>query len=120
MTAVQPGERQAIVISHLREQIAKVLGMSATKLDLDQPINNMGLDSLMMVELKNRIEKEAFISLSTVELMVGPSIRELSKVLLDQFTGVVEPSARRTPGQTETRRIAEDQGGARDELTRSI
>ena len=80
----------------------------------------MGLDSLMMVELKNRIEKEAFISLSTVELMVGPSIRELSKVLLDQFTGVVEPSARRTPGQTETRRIAEDQGGARDELTRSI
>jgi len=120
LTAVQPGERQAIVISHLREQIAKVLGMSATKLDLDQPINNMGLDSLMMVELKNRIEKEAFISLSTVELMVGPSIRELSKVLLDQFTGVVEPSARRTPGQTETRRIAEDQGGARDELTRSI
>src|SRR6267143_67466 len=88
LTAVRPGERQAIVISHLREQIAKVLGMSATKLDPDQPINSMGLDSLMLVELKNRIEKETYISLPTGELMVGPSIRELSKVLLDQLTGV--------------------------------
>ena len=120
LTAVRPGERQAIVISHLREQIAKVLGMSATKLDPDQPINSMGLDSLMLVELKNRIEKETSISLPTVELMVGPSIRELSKVLLDQLTGVVEPSARRTSGQPESRRTAEEQGGSRDELARSI
>jgi acyl transferase domain-containing protein/acyl carrier protein len=120
LTAVQPGERQAIVIAHLNKQIAKVLGMSAAKLDPDQPINGMGLDSLMLVELKNRIEKETSISLPTVELMAGPSIRELSRVLLGQLSGAAEPSARGAHWQIESRRTADDQSGSRDELARRV
>lgn len=115
LSAARQEERQAIVISRLIEQIAKVLGTSATKLDPDQPINSMGLDSLMLVELKNRIEKETSISLPTVQLMVGPSIRELSGVLLQQACGVLGPSACKTPRQIESRRTVDDQAESREE-----
>jgi acyl transferase domain-containing protein/aryl carrier-like protein len=80
-------ERSQILQSYLREQVARVLGTSAAKLDPQKPLNEMGLDSLMMVELKNRIEKETGVSLPTVELMRGPNLLTLSRVLLEQLTG---------------------------------
>jgi NADP-dependent 3-hydroxy acid dehydrogenase YdfG/acyl carrier protein len=119
LASVQPGERQGLVISHLSEQIAKVLGMSAPGLDPDQPLTTMGLDSLMLVELKNRIEKVTSVSLPTVELMVGPSIRELSRVLLNQLSGVIEPSTHGTPRQADSGQMA-IRRGSRDEHTRRI
>ncbi|MBI4470556.1 MAG: SDR family NAD(P)-dependent oxidoreductase [Acidobacteria bacterium] len=93
--AAQPVKRQEIIESYLIDQVARVLGTSTSKLELDRPLNEMGLDSLMTVELKNRIEKEIGISLPTVELMRGPSISKLSRVLQDQLAGT--DSAPRKP-----------------------
>jgi acyl transferase domain-containing protein/acyl carrier protein/ubiquinone/menaquinone biosynthesis C-methylase UbiE len=81
--AAHPEQRQQIVESFLKDRVARVLGMSASQIELERPLNELGLDSLMMVELKNRIEKEAGISLPTAELMRGPSIAKLSTILLD-------------------------------------
>jgi NADPH:quinone reductase-like Zn-dependent oxidoreductase/acyl carrier protein len=97
LIASQPAERHEILVQFLKEQVAKVLGMSASKVDADQPLNGMGLDSLMMVELKNRIEKETSISFPAVELMVGPSVRELSRVLLNHVSASLGSSAARQP-----------------------
>ncbi|MCA1615511.1 MAG: beta-ketoacyl reductase, partial [Acidobacteria bacterium] len=54
--AAAPQERQALLQTYLREQLGRVLGVSPAKLDVRQPLNRLGLDSLMAVELKNRIE----------------------------------------------------------------
>jgi aryl carrier-like protein len=97
LLAAQPATRHEMLVRLLKEQVAKVLGTSASNVDADQPLNGMGLDSLMMVELKNRIEKETLISFPAVELMVGPSIRELSKVLLTRVPVSPGSSAAREP-----------------------
>ena len=62
--------------------------MSPSKMDPERPINEMGLDSLMMMELKNRIEKDTGASLPTVELMRGPNIIRLTQILLAQTPGL--------------------------------
>jgi aryl carrier-like protein len=56
-------------------------------MDPDTPLNELGLDSLMTVELKNRIEQEAGVSLPTMELMRGPSLSKLAQLVLEQISG---------------------------------
>ncbi|MBX9255496.1 SDR family NAD(P)-dependent oxidoreductase [Desmonostoc muscorum CCALA 125] len=86
MTA-EPTERLQILESHLREVVALVLGTSPAKLDSQKSLANLGLDSLMGVELSNRIESVLGVSLPTMKLMQGPSISQLAAELVDQLMG---------------------------------
>ena len=80
-----PEERKEIIQTYILEQVASVLGTS-TKLDVDQPLNELGLDSLMAVELQNRVESDLTLSLPAGKLMQGPtSIHRLSTVVLDEL-----------------------------------
>lgn len=85
--AADPADRQSLVEAHLKEQVARVLGASVAHLDVERPLNELGLDSLMAVELKNRIEKDIGVTLPTVELMRGPTVLKLSHVILKLLTG---------------------------------
>jgi len=70
------------------------LGASAAKLDMDRPLNELGLDSLMSVELKNRVEGDAALSLPMSTLMQSPTINSLSMAMLNQLTTLAStPSA---------------------------
>jgi acyl carrier protein len=82
----KPLEREEVIQTYIREQVARVLGASASKLDSDRPLNELGLDSLMGVELKNRVESELTLSLPMRELMQSPTINSLSKAILGQLT----------------------------------
>jgi len=57
------------------------LGTTANKLNINTPLKEFGMDSLMAIELKNWIEKELDVSLSTVELLQGPSVSKLTEKL---------------------------------------
>jgi NADP-dependent 3-hydroxy acid dehydrogenase YdfG/acyl carrier protein len=80
-----PEEQEAIVQAYIREQVARVLGASADALDADQTLNELGLDSLMGVELKNRVESDLSITVPMRDLMAGPTINLLTTVLLNQL-----------------------------------
>ncbi|MBI4526099.1 MAG: SDR family NAD(P)-dependent oxidoreductase [Deltaproteobacteria bacterium] len=79
----EPAKRESILQSYVSEQVANVLGTSAAKLDFDQPLSELGFDSLMAVELKNRLENDLVISLPPGKLMQGPSIRRLSAEVME-------------------------------------
>jgi aryl carrier-like protein len=81
-----PEEREEIVQTYIREQVARVLGASASKLDVDRPLNELGLDSLMGVELRNRVETDLALSLPMRELMQSPTINSLLRAVLSQLT----------------------------------
>jgi phthiocerol/phenolphthiocerol synthesis type-I polyketide synthase D len=46
----------------------------------------MGLDSLMAVELKNRVELDLGIPLPVIDLLQGPSVAQLATLLLERLT----------------------------------
>jgi acyl transferase domain-containing protein/SAM-dependent methyltransferase/acyl carrier protein len=85
--AAPADDRPQLLRSYLAEALAGVLGTSAAEMDPDTPLNELGLDSLMTVELKNRIEQEAGVSLPTMELMRGPSLSKLAQLVLEQISG---------------------------------
>jgi NADPH:quinone reductase-like Zn-dependent oxidoreductase/NAD(P)-dependent dehydrogenase (short-subunit alcohol dehydrogenase family)/acyl carrier protein len=81
----KPEEREEIVQTYIREQVARVLGTSASKLETDRPLNELGLDSLMGVELRNRVQSDLALSLPMRELMQSPTINSLSRAVLGQL-----------------------------------
>lgn len=77
-----PAERKQLLESGLRELFARVLGFSATKVDMQQPLYKLGLDSLMSVELRNRIEANLGIVFS-LEDFLGFSVAQfVTQILL--------------------------------------
>jgi len=92
--ATAPEERQQLLESYLSEQIAKVLGLSASglsKLDVRQPLNRLGIDSLMAMELKNRVQADLNVVISVVYLLEGPSITQMATYVLDQLATTTSP-----------------------------
>ncbi|KAB8144504.1 type I polyketide synthase [Chloroflexia bacterium SDU3-3] len=81
----EPSARRGMVETFLLEQVAKVLRTSSSKLDVNLPLNKMGIDSLMAVELKNRIETAIELSLPVTTLLQGPSVAQLADVLMEQL-----------------------------------
>jgi acyl carrier protein len=65
--------------------VAKVLGTSPEKIDVELPLSKLGLDSLMAMELATRVKKELQVDLPTVTLMSGPSVAQLSAALLERL-----------------------------------
>ncbi len=86
LLAAEPGERHQLLESYLSEQVARVLGLSASKLDLQQPLSNLGLDSLMAVELKNRIAVDLGVNVPVVKFLQGFSVDQAVTQVLDQLT----------------------------------
>ncbi|MBI3779502.1 MAG: SDR family NAD(P)-dependent oxidoreductase [candidate division NC10 bacterium] len=98
LLAAKPSERLGLTTSLLREQVARVLGASPAKLDIEKPLTEMGLDSLMGVELRNWVEGELRLSVPILELMRGPSVVRLAELLVNQLS---QPeNAPSSPNQT--------------------
>src|SRR5207244_3373536 len=83
LTALSPHERHGKLCAFVCDVVARVLGTSATKLDTDQPMTKLGMDSLMAVELATRIKKEMQVDIPTMTFMRGPSISQLTTSLLE-------------------------------------
>jgi NAD(P)-dependent dehydrogenase (short-subunit alcohol dehydrogenase family)/acyl carrier protein len=83
-----PQERQPILETHICEHVARVLGTSASKLselDLQQPLNSLGMDSLMAVQLKNRIETALKVPVPITHFLQSSSVAQLAAQLLEQL-----------------------------------
>lgn len=76
-------ERPGLLDALLRDKVARILGATPAKLDGDKTLLNLGVDSLMAVELRNWIENELQVNLPIVELMRSPSLSHLAGLLLD-------------------------------------
>jgi acyl transferase domain-containing protein/NADPH:quinone reductase-like Zn-dependent oxidoreductase/acyl carrier protein len=78
-------DRQQLLEDYLQVAGARVLGLATSKLDVQQPLNRMGIDSLMAVELKTRIEVDLGADLPVLKVLEGASLRQLATFLLERI-----------------------------------
>lgn len=77
--------RAELLETYLAEKVAGVLRLPIARIDVEQPLTALGLDSLMAIELKNRIELELAVHIPIVAFLQGPSIRQFVAQLRDQL-----------------------------------
>jgi acyl transferase domain-containing protein/acyl-CoA synthetase (AMP-forming)/AMP-acid ligase II len=80
-------ERQRLLRSYLRDQAADKLAMPPSLLDVQSPLTNFGVDSLMAAELRTQIERDIGVVVPVVELLDGPSVAGLADWLAATLSG---------------------------------
>jgi acyl carrier protein len=83
--AVEPAERQQFLEANIREQLARVLGISPSKLDVDRPLLNLGLDSLMALEIGNQIQSMVGVEVPAVKILEGLSVSGLAAYVIERL-----------------------------------
>jgi acyl carrier protein len=85
---------QAALIAWLRQQVAAVLRLDFERVPQDKPLRALGLDSLMALELRNRLERNLRLKLSATLVWNYPTITAMAAYLAGRL-------AVRLPGGTE-------------------
>ena len=78
-----PAERRAVLQGFVQQQLAKVMGVADPgQIDPGEPLFNMGLDSLMALELMVLLEKNLGITLTEALVFEHPTIEDLVRYFL--------------------------------------
>lgn len=85
LKSADQSEHKPILISYFQDLISGIMGLEPEDFEVDQPLNTMGLDSLMAIELKNKVNTELGVDLNLVRYMEDTSILDLVEELSGQI-----------------------------------
>ncbi len=83
-------ERRAALENFLAQLASRVLRIDAAKLGREDVLNARGMDSMMAIELKNRIERALRVSIAIVDLLRGASIASIAAKLFTELEAGVD------------------------------
>ena len=81
LLAADGAKRPFLLQTYLQERLAAIVGLPVNQLDPQQPIDQLGLDSLMALEMRHMVENELRLPLAVVRLLEGPSLNQLATEL---------------------------------------
>ncbi|KAH3732368.1 alpha/beta fold hydrolase [Pelomyxa schiedti] len=93
MLALPAGtQRLEMMQRRIVETISTVLSFKPDQVDVNKPLTDMGLDSMVAVEVRAKLEQEVGIPISIVLLMGGPPISKIALALVTQMEGMSSSS----------------------------
>jgi acyl transferase domain-containing protein/NADPH:quinone reductase-like Zn-dependent oxidoreductase/NAD(P)-dependent dehydrogenase (short-subunit alcohol dehydrogenase family)/SAM-dependent methyltransferase/acyl carrier protein len=101
--AASPEEMEGLIRRAVRDAVGSVLRVKPDTLRDDQPLTDLGLDSLMGVEIENSIEGSLGVALPPSSLIRARTISQIVAVLAEHIgakNSQVAPSAGATPTLT--------------------
>jgi acyl carrier protein len=91
-----PGRQFRLLSGYLAQQVGDILGLAAgAEVGLDEPLVNLGMDSLMAVELQSRVSRDLREELNPTLIFDHPTIALIAAHLISDVLNVAEgPPAR--------------------------
>lgn len=116
LLAAEPGrQRRLLLDAYIREQVAHVLHLPSARIQPDKPLKTLGMDSLMSIELRNRLEDGLGLSLPASLIWNQPTVNALVPFLGERL-GIPLDEEKQPAAQRES--AAKAQTPDLDELTR--
>lgn len=85
LLGARPKRRLRLLVAHLKEQAAALLGVAPTDLDADRPVGALGLDSVAAVELLERAGGALSLRIEGTVLFDHPTLRAIAEHLLAEL-----------------------------------
>ncbi len=70
---------------HLQEVLAKTLRMAKDSVPVNRRLNEMGVDSLMVLELGLGVKERIGVSFSAMELLKGPNVQQMAAMAAEKI-----------------------------------
>jgi acyl carrier protein len=106
----------AALTTLLQTSLANIMGLEPEDIDPSQALTTMGLDSLMAIELKNKIERQLQLTLPMSAFMNEPTVATLATTAADIF-GNTSTTPAPTPATDSVARIDEANGNAKEPMS---
>ena len=98
LAALPPGPpRRALMESAIKAEVGAVLRMVPQRVPSDRALKSLGLDSLMALELRNRLEKRGGVPLSPTLAWNYPTVLALSEHLAERLQVALDSPAAPAP-----------------------
>jgi phthiocerol/phenolphthiocerol synthesis type-I polyketide synthase D len=95
---MEPAEAAAAATARLRTRIAAIMGYGGNSaVDPNQPLTEMGMDSLMAVRIRNTVRGDFGIEPPVALLLQGASVTDLGADLVRQL-GIAAPEPEEPAG----------------------
>jgi phthiocerol/phenolphthiocerol synthesis type-I polyketide synthase C len=95
--AVNGDERRVLVEEFLSEQVARIAELGVDRVDPHRSLDSFGIDSLMSIELKERLETAFKIVIPLVRLLELPTIAGLTTLMMEQLEAIGDARGTATP-----------------------
>jgi len=113
LAAAAPGrQRRLLLEAYLQAQLAQVLKLTPSRIDVHKAVRTMGLDSLMALELRTCLEASLGLTLPATVIWNYPTIATLATHLADMMSiPLEEPAAlpAKARAHTESRRAGSEE-----------
>lgn len=95
-----PEEREPRLLAYLKQQLGNALQLMPEEVDEQLPLLDMGIDSLMAVEFKNRVTQVTRVELPVVRLMGGANLADVACWMARAYNEEAAQQASATPDST--------------------
>lgn len=88
-----PPQRKSALTLYIQQTVARILRSSPNRIGVTKPLGTLGMDSLMTLEFRNRLEADLGLTLSATFVWNYPTVRDLVPYLAACLgLSLVEPS----------------------------
>ncbi|MDB5362897.1 MAG: putative fatty acid synthase transrane protein [Rhodospirillales bacterium] len=102
------GEARAIVAGLVASEVARIFRLSADEIDVARPLDELGMDSMMSLDLRMGIEKRFSVELPVVAISAGVSVNDLASRLI---VGLRSDGGGKSAGDAEQQLLQQHGGG---------
>ena len=86
-------EKRQFILQEVKLVVAQVLRMDPSKLTPEKRTSQLGIDSLMGVEMHQLFKRLLGVEYPTMEVLKGPSLKEMADYLYGKICEALQPSA---------------------------
>jgi acyl carrier protein len=99
-------QRRQSMRDYLRREFGRVLRIDPARIDEHAPLSRLGLDSLMGLELRRRLEAALGVALEATLVWTYPTVAAVGEYLCEQIAPPLEPVVQLTAAEDRAESLA--------------